>query len=142
MTTLSDYFRGDNKSGITGPNLAKDVSFADHIVKARGKRTQYTSVSKSPDKIRIFGSQLYKLIREKVAFDKHRLIEHLALMDALREQARSTTKEDRQKAVLALRYARKRLEGLVDWSFDISGVAKKDIITWATKKVQPYFQKQ
>ena len=139
---MTNYFRGDNSSGITGPNLSKSVEYADHIVKARGKRTQYTSVSKEPGKIRDFGDQLYELKCDKVAADSHILVNHDELMGALREQARNHDKAAKQKAVQALRYAKKRLEGLVDWKFDTSGVEPKKLLTWATQKVQPYFDKQ
>jgi hypothetical protein len=35
------YYRKDQSSGITAPNLAKCCSYAEHIVSARGKRDQY-----------------------------------------------------------------------------------------------------
>jgi hypothetical protein len=63
-------------------------------------------------------------------------------MDALRDQANQTDKHAKLKAVQALRYARRRLEGLIDWSFDVKGVERKNLINWATAKVQPYFTKQ
>jgi hypothetical protein len=117
------------------------VSYADHIVKARGKRTQYTSVSKDRTRIRRFGDQLYKLRRPRLDGDGHGLVEHDALMASLQEEARASNRGERLKAVQALRYARKRLEGLVDWHFDISGVERKDLLTWAAAKVRPYFSK-
>ena len=55
---MTDYYRGDQKAGITAPDLTKDVEYADHVVKARGKRTQFTSVSKTPAKIVDFGEML------------------------------------------------------------------------------------
>lgn len=136
-----DYFRGDQRAGISPPDLSKDVSYADHIVKARGKRTQYTSVSKDKTKIRSFGDQLYKLKRPKLEEDDHGLVEHDALMASLREEAKASDKGERLKAIQAFRYARKRLEGLVDWHFDISGVERKDLLTWASGRVRPYFSK-
>lgn len=139
---MSDYFRGDNRTGITPPDLSKDVDYADHIVKARGKRTQFTSVSKDPIKIRDFGDQLYKLKREKVDADGHILIENETLMASLREQARSQDKAAKLKAVQALRYAKKRLEGLVTWSFKIHGIERTNMITWAAGQIQPYFERQ
>ena len=138
---MTDYFRGDQSSGITPPDLSKEVDYADHIVKARGKRTQFTSVSKEPGKIRDFGDQLYKLKREELQADDHELVEHEALMEALRVRAREDEQAAKLKAVQALRYARRRLEGLVDWKFDVSGVERKDLITWASTKVRPYFVK-
>ena len=138
---MDDYFRGDQRDGITAPNLSKDVGFADHIVKARGKRTQFTSVSREPDKIRDFGDQVYKLKRKEFLADNHELVEHQPLMDALRDEARTADKAEKLKAVQAMRYAKMRLEGLVNWGFDTTGVQRKDLITWAAGKVQPYFKR-
>jgi hypothetical protein len=138
---LTDYFRGDEKSGITPPDLSKDVDYADHIVKARGKRTQFTSVSKASGKIRDFGDQIYRLKRPELSADDHELVEHEALMKALRLQAKNEEKAAKLKAVQALRYANMRLEGLVNWTFDINGVERKDLLTWAKGKVKPYFAK-
>lgn len=140
--SVSDYFRGDNSAGITAPDLSKTVEYADHIVKARGKRTQLTSVSLEPGKIHDFGDQLYKLKREEAAGNGHGLVEHDALLAHLTAQARGTDKDSKLKAIQALRYAKKRLEGLVDWAFDTSGVERKNLITWAGSKVQAYFEKQ
>jgi len=39
-----DYFRQDQSDGISPPDLTKNTTFAEHIVRARGKRTKYTSV--------------------------------------------------------------------------------------------------
>lgn len=139
---MTDYFRGDQRSGVTAPDLSKDVSYAEHIVKARGKRTQLTSVSKSLDKIRDLGDQIYRFKQQEAAEDEHKLVVHEVLLDALRAEARGESREAKLKAVQALRYARKRLEGLVCWSFDITGVERKDLITWAFARVQPYFEKQ
>jgi hypothetical protein len=111
-------------------------------VKARGKRTQFTSVSKAPGKIRDFGDQIYKLTRPRVDDDGHTVVEHDQLLRALRDQAKESTKERKLKAIQAMRYARKRLEGLVKWSLDTSGVDRKNLLTWAADKIQPYFQKQ
>lgn len=139
---MPDYFRGDERSGITAPDLSKEVEYCDHIVKARGKRSQYTSVSKEPGKIRDFGDQLYRLKRPKVDDDGHTVVEHETLIDALQDLARGQDKGTRQKAIQALRYAKKRLEGLVQWKFNLQGVARKDLISWAQGKVQPYFEKE
>jgi hypothetical protein len=48
-------------------------------------------------------------------------------------------KEERLKAIHALRYARMRREGLVDWQFDISRVERKELISWAHRQIQKYF---
>ena len=50
-----DYFRRDQRDGVSPPDLSKDCTFAEHIVHARGKRTQFTSVSLDLSKIRDFG---------------------------------------------------------------------------------------
>ena len=138
---MDEYYRGDQRNGITAPDLSKDVGYADHIVRARGKRTQFTSVSKEPDRIRDFGDQLYRLRRAELDADQHDLVEHQPLMDALRDEARTADKAEKLKAVQAMRYAKKRLEGLVNWGFDTTGVQRKDLITWAAGKVQPYFKR-
>jgi hypothetical protein len=96
----------------------------------------------APGKIRDFGDQLYRLEREKADADGHFVLEHEALMAALRGQAKSQDKAAKQKAVQALRYAKRRLEGLVNWKFTTTGVEPKSLITWAERKVQPYFRKQ
>jgi hypothetical protein len=139
---VTDYYRGDQKAGITAPDLTKDVEYADHIVKARGKRTQLTSVSKASTKVVDFGEVLYKLKQPELLGDGHMLVEHDALMMVLRDQARTSDKAARLKAAQAMRYATKRQEGLVDWRFDTSGVEKKALITWAGRHVQVYFQRQ
>jgi hypothetical protein len=38
-----------------------------------------------------------------------------------------------------LRYATRRKEGLVNWTFDVSGVLRKDLIAWAKPQVSLYF---
>jgi hypothetical protein len=139
---LIDYYRGDQKAGITAPDLTKIVEYADHIVKARGKRTQFTSVSKAPAKIADFGEALYKLKHPELIGDGHTLVEHDTLMASLRDQVRTSERAARLKAAQAIRHAKKRQEGLVDWRFDISGVEKKALITWAALHVQAYFQRQ
>jgi hypothetical protein len=143
-TSLRDYFRRDQSSGISPPDLSKDCTFAEHIVHARGKRTQYTSVSLDLTKIRDFGDADYKLEREKLACEpttteSHRLVEHESLIAELRRVVREGEKEDRLRAVQAMRYATRRKEGLVSWSFDIAVVARKSLIAWAASKVQAYF---
>ena len=90
-------------------------------------------------KIRDFGDTDYKLIQEFIARDGHLLVDHGTLISKLREVAKAGDKADRLRAVLALRYAAKRKEGLVQWTFNIDGVARKDLISWAEKYVQGYF---
>jgi hypothetical protein len=110
-------------------------------VRARGKRTQFTSVSLDLTKIRDFGDTDYKLNRELLVRDKHCLVEHGALISNLRAVVRNGEKKNRLRAIQGLRYATRRKEGLIDWSFEIGGVARKDLITSATKKVQAYFSR-
>ncbi len=135
-----EYYRRDQKDGITAPNLARCCSYAEHIVSARGKRDQYTSVSLAPNTIRIFGEQLHRLLTEPLRQDGHELVEHERLLMALREVAASQEKAHRARAVQALRYAKKRKEGLIEWKFATHSVPAKDLITWAYAKVQQYFQ--
>jgi len=136
-----DYYRGDQNNGITAPDLSKVCTYAEHIVKARGKKSQYSSVSLDKDKIRDFGEVIYRALRDKLATDVHVLVEHTKLISALQDVAKNEIKEERLRAVQALRYATKRKEGVIEWKFDISKVERKDLITWAYARVQPYFQK-
>jgi hypothetical protein len=108
-------------------------------VHARGKRTRFTSVSLELTKIRDFGDTDYRLERQKLVDDQHELVEHEVLLSELRRVIREGEKAERLRAVQALRYASKRKEGLVNWSFDISRVARKDLISWAKGRVQLYF---
>lgn len=143
MTTveLKPYFRGDQASGITAPNLAKDCTYAEHICRARGKRTQFTSISLDKSKIRDFGDTIYQLKRDVVDGDKHETIEHETLIAELTQASQEAIRTERLQAVQALRRARRRREGLVRWQFDCSSVAAKDLIKWATDRVQVYFVK-
>jgi hypothetical protein len=138
-STGRDYFRRDQRHGISPPDLSKDCTFAEHIVHARGKRTRYTSVSLDLSRIRDFGDTDYRLERDKAVGDGHALVEHEALTAELRRVVREGEKADRLRAAQALRYATRRKEGLVSWSFDTAGVDRKDLIAWAQKRVQPYF---
>jgi hypothetical protein len=139
VTDTDEYFRRDQADGVTAPDLTKDCSFSEHIVRARGKRTQLTSLSLTPDKIRDFGPVLYQARRTEIDIDGHTLVRHSALMDALRDTACSSSKEERARAIQAQRYAKRRMEGLLQWSFDTSGVDRKNMITWAFSKIQKYF---
>jgi hypothetical protein len=134
-----EYFRRDQRRGVSPPDLSKDCTFAEHVVHARGKRTRFTSVSLDLTKIRDFGDTNYRLERQKLLDDQHTLVEHEILIDELRRVIREGEKAERLRAVQALRYATKRKEGLVDWSFDFSRVARKDLISWAESQVRPYF---
>ncbi len=134
-----DYFRRDQRDGISPPDLSKDCTFAEHIVHARGKRTQFTSVSLDLSRIRDFGDSTYKLEREKAVSDGHSLVEHETLLSELRRSVREAQREDSDRAARALVYATRRKEGLVTWAFNTSSVARKDLIAWALARVQEYF---
>ncbi len=135
-----EYYRRDQKDGITAPNLARCCSYAEHIVSVRGKRDQYTSVSLSPHTIRVFGEQLYRLLQEPLLQAGHVLVEHECLLTSLRDVATSHDKAHRARAIQAIRYAKKRKEGLIEWKFETHSVATKDLITLAHTKVQKYFR--
>lgn len=141
MSEISEslYFRQDQADGITPPNLAVKCTYAEHIVRARGKKSQYTSVSLDKNKIRDFGPQTYFLVEDKLLSDSHSLVEHKDLLASLRQAAVSSDKAERNRAIQAQRYARRRMEGLVDWNFDIGQVDRKNLITWSKQSVQPYF---
>ncbi|MCX7045931.1 MAG: hypothetical protein NTX50_10665 [Candidatus Sumerlaeota bacterium] len=140
-SVAADYFRRDQDKGVTAPDLSKDCTCAEHIVHARGKRTQLTSVSLDPGSIHDFGPILYQALRERIDEDRHKLVEHGELMDHLRDSARSNDKAERIRAIHALRYARRRSEGLVTWNFSIGSVERKDLIGWAFANIQKYFRK-
>jgi len=136
---LRDYFRRDQSGGVSPPDLSKECTFAEHIVHARGKRTQFTSVSLDLSRIRDFGDANYRVERQRVVADSHLLVEHEALLDELKRAAQEERKGERLRAAQALRYARRRREGLIEWSFDIAGVDRKELIAWARGKIQAYF---
>jgi hypothetical protein len=135
-----DYYRSDEKTGITAPDLSKICTVAEHIVRARGKRTKYTSISLDPDKIDDFGPSLYKVLCSEIVAEGHAIIEHNRLMQSLRSDAANGEKIDRRRALQAQRYAMRRREGLIDWNFDIGAVQRKDLITWAFSRVQRFFR--
>jgi hypothetical protein len=116
-------------------------TFAEHIVHAKGKRTQFTSVSLDLTRIKDFGDTSYRLKREETERDRHEVVEHEALLAELQRVAKEEEKAERQRAIQALRYARERKEGLVRWKFDTTGVDRKDLINWAYGRVQGYFAK-
>lgn len=139
--SVPDYFRRDQEDGISPPDLSKDCTFAEHIVRARGKRTRFTSVSLDANRIRDFGPALYRVRRPELAADQHHLVEHRALIDALRAAVKNGEKAARAQAVQALRYAMMRVEGVIDWRLDAAGIERKDLLAWAAKRVRPYFAK-
>jgi len=136
-----DYFRRDQADGVTAPDLSKDCSYAEHIVRARGKRTQLTSVSLDPQKINDFGPALYRALRPDIDGDGHTIIEHLELLQHLRVSAELNEKEERVRALQAQRYAKRRQEGLVKWNFSLGGIDRKNLISWAFQNVQKYFRR-
>jgi hypothetical protein len=135
----TDYFRRDQESGITAPDLSKDCAFAEHVVRARGKRTRFTSVSLDKTKIDDFGPALYQARRPTIASDGHAFIEHTDLIASLRMSAASSTKAERVRALQALRYAQRRKEGLIDWRFNIDSIGRKDYVSFGYNAVQKYF---
>jgi hypothetical protein len=138
---MDEYYRRDQQDGISPPDLSKMCTYAEHIVHARGKRTQFTSVSKDQSRIRDFGPALYKLQRVELVQDNHQLIEHALLIASLRTTIQSRDKAERARAIQALRYAQARVEGLVQWTFKAASVEPKDLLNWAHGQVQKYFVK-
>jgi hypothetical protein len=134
-----DYFRRDQRDGISPPDLSKECTYAEHVVHSRGKRTQFSSVSLDLTKVRDLGDASYRLLREALVSDRHTLVEHEMLLSELQTVVREGEKAERLRSIQALRYVKRRKEGLVHWSFDTSGVARKDLIGWAQKRVQIYF---
>lgn len=141
MNAGPSYYRRDREEGISPPDLSKACTFAEHIVRARGKRTRFTSVSLDPASIRDFGDTLYRLQRSRLETDGHQLVEHGVLLGELQRTIRESDKDERLRAVQALRYARRRREGLIDWQFDIAGIERKALLGWAARNVMDYFVK-
>ncbi len=138
-TSYPDYFRRDQERGITAPDLSKDCALAEHVVRARGKRTRFTSVSLDKAKIDDFGPSLYLALRPMITMDGHSIIEHSDLIAALRTLAATTDKAERVRAVQAIRYAQRRKEGLIDWRFDLNGIERKEYVSFGYNAVQKYF---
>ncbi len=101
--TNREYFRRDQRDGISPPDLSKDCTFAEHIVHARGKRTPYTSVSLDLTKIKDFGNADYRLERQDLLDDQHILVEHESLLGELRRVIHEGEKAERQRAIQAMR---------------------------------------
>ena len=86
------------------------------------QRSQYSRLMLNIAKCRDFGECTYRLLREPAEADKHKIVEHEHILTELQQTASPKEKDERLKAIHALRYARMRKEGLVDWQFDISRV--------------------
>ncbi len=82
------YFRRDQRDGISPPDLSKVCTYAEHIVHARGKRTQFTSISLDLAKIRDFGDTNYRLKREDAEIEGHGVVEHEVLLTELQRVAK------------------------------------------------------
>jgi hypothetical protein len=141
LMNTDQYFRGDGAAGVTAPNLENRCSLADHVVRARGKKTAYTSVSLSDAIVARFGLVLYRLDDKSLASKGHVLVTHSELIALLKQEAQSTAKAERIKAIQARRYVERWREGVVDWRFDYSAVDRSKLITWAYQQVQAYFAK-
>ena len=138
---LLEYYRRDQEHGLTAPDLSKDCVYADHVVRARGKRTKFTSISLDKTKIDDFGPALYQALRPGLDKGGHVVIEHHDLIAALRSFAASSDKADRLRALQAIRYAGRRREGLIEWKFNIDSIERKDLISFAFNAIQKYFKK-
>jgi hypothetical protein len=139
LAEVRPYFRRDQSDGISPPDISKECSYSDHIVHARGKRTRFTSVTLDLARCRDFGECSYRLHREIVEADMHKVVEHEALLAELQQSISQGEKDERLKALQAFRYAKTRKEGLVDWHFDISRIERKEIIGWTQRQIQKYF---
>ena len=137
---MPDYFRRDQKWGITAPDLSKACTWAEHIVRVRGKRTKFTSVSLDADKIDDFGPTLYQALCAEMAAAGHNLIEHDLLIQDLRSTAESQDKSERRRAIQALVYAKRRREGLIDWKIRAPKAKKDHTLTFASTQVQKFFR--
>ena len=136
-----EYFRRDRSAGVTAPDLTKLCSVPEHVVRARGKKTNFTSVSLDLARLQDLGEAEYRLDSGQTEADRHRIIEHHVLISMLRDVCQNSDKQERARALQGIRYVKSRLEALVEWKFDISAVARKDVITWAYSRIQKYFTK-
>lgn len=141
ITEYPSYYRRDEKDGITPPDLGKESTIVEHIVHARGKRSSFTSVSLDRSKITDFGPQLYRLDAPQLIGDEHQLIEHRSLLESLREIISASSKAEKAQALQAQRYAVRRKEGLIKWTFNTGSIERKDLIQWAFNHVQKYFSR-
>jgi len=116
-------------------------TYAEHVVSARGKRSQFTSVSLDLARNRDLGEQSYRLKRPELERAGHGLVEHQTLLNSLRADVLKGRRAARLHAIQAVRWVRMRKEGLVEWKFDVSGVERKDIISWAQGRVRDFFVK-
>ncbi len=137
------YYRGDSSKGITPPNLAVESTIPEHIVRARGKKTNFTSVSLDKDKVKSFGDAIYTLLNDILHTDMHKLIEHKQVLESLRTFAKGDDPKQKDLALRAIPRAKSNLEGLIRWNFkipsDVGGSTK--LISWVSPKVQKYFDK-
>ena len=136
------HYRKDNPKGITAPNPDADRDIIQHITKHRGQKTPYTSVSEDSKSIRHIQGILYKVDSQDVQDDGHGFIFHSELIDQVRSVMQSSARADRVLATRAYQLATRAREALIDWQFELSGIAKKDKITWCYNHIQKYFDKE
>ena len=135
----ADYFRRDQSDEITPPNLGNESTYAEHVVHARGKRTQYTSLSTDPASIKDFGPQLWRFHEALAAAAGHRVLDPPSLVMALRRELGSKDLRARELAARALPRATQRKEALVLWAFDTTRISRKELSEWARPHMRQYF---
>lgn len=121
--------------------MSKTCTYAEHVVHARGKRTQFTSVSLDPKKIWDLGETLYRLLLDALLEAKHILIDHDKLVKSLINTVKNDEGKERDIAIRAIRRVKRRKEALIEWRFNIRAVERKDLIPWAFNKVNNFFTK-
>lgn len=133
------HYRGDQDKGITAPNLGLDVTFAEHVVKARGRKSNYTSVSENRAAAQIFG-KVYTLDEIGLRNDGHQLFCSISIQKSLQD----TIKSGGPQAQLALRAVprvAKNSECLIKWDFKIpSKFTGGSLISWTYNTIQKYFK--
>lgn len=92
---MTDYYRKDHPKGITpiNPDFEKDV--VEHITKARGTKTRYTSVSNSLLSIRWVNGVGYKVVTEKVLTDSHEILNYDYLLELLTKEFQDSARKKR-----------------------------------------------
>jgi hypothetical protein len=138
---MAPHYRKDGPNGITAPHLDSDKNIVAHITKHRGMKTPYTSVSEEEWAVNHFSGDLYRTESQDIIDDSHKFIAHPDLVDLLKREISTSSRENKDRAQRAYMYAIKAKEALIDWQFHLDGVDRKDRITWCYRHIQKYFRK-
>lgn len=122
---------------MTGINPNNRVSIVDHITKARGEKTQYTSVSDELQKLDQFQGVPWECNAIHIAQDLHIVIDFNTLIGLIQSSTERNTKKARART-----HATRAREHLIEWSFSLpSNLNSSTRITWLEKKITTYFKR-